>query len=344
MAAGVTKIADLVVPEIFTPYVQQMTEQKSRLVEAGVITRDGAIDLLLAGGGLTFNTPSFRDLDDDAENVSTDNEASSSTPNKIGSSQEISVRLSRNQSWSTMDLAAVLAGADPATAIANRVARYWTRRLQAVTLATMAGVFADNDAAPTGTDTHTTGDMTVDVSGGGYVAGVTDFSAEAMIDAATTMGDSAEDLTAIVVHSIVYSKMQKNNLIDVIPDAEGRATIPTFLNRRVIIDDAMPNPSAGIFHTWLLGANAVRWGMGSPAVPTETDRLPAAGDGGGQEVLHNRVEWTLHPTGHAYIGTAPSGGPSNAATANNLAAAGSWSRVWPERKQIKIARLVTRES
>jgi len=84
--------------------------------------------------------------------------------------------------------------------------------------------------------------------------------------------------------------------------------------------------------------------VGSPSVPTEVDRVPAAGDGGGQDVLHNRVEWTLHPTGHAYIGTAPNGGPSNAATANNLAAAASWSRVWSERKQIKIARLITREA
>ena len=33
-----------------------------------------------------------------------------------------------------------------------------------------------------------------------------------------------------------------------------------------------------------------------------------------------------------------------AAVANNLANAGSWRRVFTERKQIKIARLITRES
>jgi hypothetical protein len=37
--------------------------------------------------------------------------------------------------------------------------------------------------------------------------------------------------------------MQKNNLIDFIPDAEGHINIPTFLGRRVIVDDGMPNPS-----------------------------------------------------------------------------------------------------
>ena len=51
----------------------------------------------------------------------------------------------------------------------------------------------------------------------------------------------------------------------------------------------------------------------------------------------------MHPVGHAYVGTAPKGGPSNAATTNNLADAASWQRAFTERKQIKVARLITRE-
>ena len=72
-------------------------------------------------------------------------------------------------------------------------------------------------------------------------------------------------------------------------------------------------------------------------------RAPSAGNGSGQDTLFNRVEWCMAPVGYAYVGTAASGGPSNAATTNNLAAATSWRRVFPERKQISIARLVTRE-
>lgn len=344
MAAGVTKIADVIVPEIFSPYVQQLTQEKSRLVQSGIVTRDAAIDADLAGGGLTFNAPSFRDLENDADNVSTDDDASDSTPNKIGTSQEISVRLSRNNSWSSMDLTAALAGTDPMNAIASRVAAYWVRRLQVIFLSTMVGVFADNDAAPTGGDQHVEDDMTVDITGGAFVAGVTDFSAEAFIDTAVTMGDSQDLLTAIMVHSTVKARMEKNNLIDFIPDATGKIEIPVFLGREVIVDDGMPNPAGGIFHSYIMGTEAVRWGVGAPKVPTEIDRKPAAGDGGGQDVLHNRIEWAMHPAGHQYKGTAPSGGPSNATTANNLGHLDSWSRVFPERKQIKIARLITRES
>jgi len=343
MASGVTRIADVVVPEIFSPYVQQMTQEKSRLIRSGAITLDAQLNSALAGGGLTFNEPSFKDLDNDAENVSTDDPATDSTPNKIGTATEIQVRLSRNNSWSSMDLSGDLAGADPMQAIANRVSDYWARRQQAAFVATLNGVFADNAAAPTGT-VHVQNDMTHDVSGAAFVDGVTNFSAEAFIDATATMGDSMEDLTMVMVHSIVYARMLKNNLIDFVSDSvNGNAVrIPTFLGREVIVDDGVPR-SSGVFNTWLFGRGALRGGMGSPKVPTEVDRKPAAGNGGGQDILFNRTEWIIHPVGHAYAGTPPNGGPSNASTTNNLAHADSWKRVFSERKQIRIARLITRE-
>jgi len=351
MAAGpITQVSDVVVPELFTDYVQQETEQKSRLIQSGAVVRDPAIDALLSGGGLTFNVPSWQDLDDDVDRVSTDTPHAEFTggpaepdPAKIGSATEIAVRCNRNQSWSSAPLAAQLAGADPMAAIGSRVSQYWVRRSQAMFVATMNGVFADNAAAPSGTE-HVQGDLTNDISAGGtYSAGVTDFSAEAFLDTALTMGDSMDDLGLVFMHSVVYNRAQKNNLIDFIPDSEGRVVIPTFLGRTVIVDDNMP-ASAGVYETWLFGAGAVRWGIGAADVPTEIDRKPGAGNGAGQEILYNRNVWALHPEGHKYAGSPANGGPSNAATSNNLANASSWQRVFSERKQIKIARLITTES
>lgn len=350
MATGpITAIADIVVPEIFNPYVQQLTEEKSRLVASGAVVRSAQLDADLAGGGITFNAPSFKDLDNDADNISSDEAddaytggSDNSAPVKTGTATEIAVRLSRNQSWSASDLASALAGADPMDSIAQRVADYWSRRLQAAFVATINGVFADNDAAPSGSE-HVQGDLTNDVSGVSYSAGVTDFTSEAFIDAAVTMGDSMGNLSMVCVHSIVYARMQKNNLIDFIPDSNGVVNIPTFLGRQVIVDDGVPSPSSGIYHTWLFGPGAVQLGMGAPKVPTEMYRRPDAGNGGGQDVLYNRTEWCIHPTGHAFIAAASKGGPSNAATSGNLAHADSWQRRFPERKQIKIARLITRE-
>lgn len=336
-ASGVTRITDIIVPALFAPYVQLLTQEKSRLVQSGAVVADPTLADVLTGGGLTFNEPSFKDLDDDVENVSTDDPAVASTPNKIGTLSEVQVRISRNNSWSNMDLASTLAGADPLSAIAGRVAAYWTRRMQTALIATMTGVFANNTA-------NNAGDFTHDVSGSSFVDGVTNFSAEAYLDTKVTMGDSMEFLSMVMMHSIVYNRALKNNLIDFIPDSTNAdaAQIATFLGAHVVVDDGITN-AGGVFHTWLMGPGAIRWGNGSAKVPTEVYRLPHAGTGSGQDVLHSRVEWIIHPCGHAYVGTSPSGGPSNAGTSNNLAAAASWNRVFPERKQVRIARLITRE-
>lgn len=357
MAVGpATRISDVIVPEIFTGYIQQQTEEKSRIIQSGLAERSEFIDNLLAGGGLTFNVPSFKDLDNDADRVSNDssaafdvadasvNAAGSGTsperppnPNKIGTAQEVAVRLSRNNSWSSMDLTQALAGVDPMNAIASRVSGYWVRRLQVAFVSTWKGVLADNIA-------NDSGDYINDISGSAYTQGVTDFSTEAFIDAVLTMGDSMNDLTGMLVHSVVFSRMQKNNLIDFIPDSRGEVQIPTFLGREVVIDDGMPR-TGNVYDTWVFGGGATAIGVGSAKVPTEVERRPGGGNGGGQEILFSRQEYCIHPVGHAFQGTPPNGGPSNTGTANNdLDEAASWNRVYSERKQIKFAVLRTREA
>lgn len=338
MATGNTQIADVVVPAIFNPYVQQLTQEKTNIIRSGAAAIDPVLTQNLAGEGSTFNVRSFKDLENDADNVSTDVAGTIVTANKIKSATEIQVRLSRNSAWASMDLVTDLIAKDPMQAIASRVSDYWVRRLQQVFVNVMKGVFADNDLAPTGNDTHILGDMTFDASGSAYVAGVTNFTAESFIDATVTMGDSLNNLTMIMVHSIVYGRMIKNNLIDFVPDSTGSTRIPTFMGREVIVDDGMPF-SGGVFESWLFGSNAVIMGMSQPKIPTEIYRLPTAGNGAGMETLLNRVEWCVHPVGYQYTPAYTVGGPANA----TLALAASWSRVFPERKQIRIARLKTRE-
>ena len=259
MASGVTRISDLIVPAVFSRYMQVYTQQKIRLIRSGAMVLNPLLSADLAGGGLTFNRPSFRDLDDDAENTSTDDPTTLSTPQKIGTLQEIQVRMNRNQSWSSMDLAAQLAGEDPVQAITNLVSDYWARRWQGAFIAQMAGIFANNATA---TDAyHTQNDMTMSIAGASYVDGVTNFSAEAFIDATLTMGDSLESLTMVCMHSLVYGRALKNNLIDFVSDSvNGQAIrIPTFLGRMVIVDDAMPF-TGGVFETWLFGAGSLQYG------------------------------------------------------------------------------------
>jgi hypothetical protein len=347
MATGpMTRVGDIVVPEVFSPYIIHRTKQLSKLVISGVLVDSPLLTSKLNGGGLTFSMPGFRPLDDDAERVSTDTSvpfaavdaglptggvARPPDPFKIGTLTEIAVRLSRNSSWSSSDLAASLAGADPMGAIADQLAKYWAIRLQSVFIATWKGVLADNIA-------NHSGSYLVDVSGSSFVAGVTNFTAEVFIDGKTTLGDAASDLTVLMVHSIVYSRMQKNNLIEFIPDSLGITNIPTFLGMRVIVDDGMPR-TGSIFDSWIFGLGACLLGEGSHSRPNVVENKEGGGNGGGQEVLYSRVEWCLHPKGFAFQGTPPDGGPTNTA----LATAASWAPVLT-RKNVPFAVIRSRES
>ena len=338
---ALTQITDVIVPEIFTDYVQLLSVERSAFIQSGVVETSPFFDSLLAGGGTTFNIPHFKDLDNTESNVSNDDEGDFGAPGndmvpiKTTTGKEIAIRLSRNQGWSSADLSGDLAGADPMESIASRVANYWVRQTQLILIASIQGVIADNVA-------NDSGDMLEDITNGsGTVTAEHLFSAEAFLDAVQTMGDVGEELVAIAVHSVVYRRMQKNNLIDFIPDSNGVVNIPVFLGRRVIIDDGLPKIANGPnfeFSSYLFGSGSVVLGVGSARVPTEVERNARAGAGGGVETLHSRMEWLYHPRGFQFI---ESGIALNSPTNTELKAAAQWDRSDPERKLVRIAELRT---
>lgn len=344
------RLADVIIPEFYHNYVVAESAEKTALVQAGVIERSSQLDSALAGGGTLFNLPFWNDLKNEEENISSDDSTTNSTPKKITANKEVQVRLARNQSWSAMELSGQLAGSDPIAAVLTRIATYWRKRQQAAFVATMAGLFAQNDTATNAN--HTQYDLTHDIKGTAFANGVTTFSAKAFNDAILTIGDAMADLSAIMVNSVVFTQMKNNDLIKYVPESEiiGVASqqyngqVPTFQGRLVIMDDAVP-VRTGVAETWIFGRGAVKMGLWTPPGQEgfEYDRKPSAGNGAGEEVVHSRLHMCIHPTGHAWNVASAGAGPSNANTAGNLAHADSWKRVFPERKQIKIARLITRE-
>jgi len=327
-----TVISDIIVPSVFAQYVQLLTSQRSAFVRSGVMVMDPRVDGLLAGGGRTFDMPFFNDLADTESNVSAD--SGTATALNITTGREVAMRQSRNQVWGSFDLAGALAGADPLEAIASRVADYWVRQQQQIVIRSIRGLIADNIA-------NDSSDMVNSISAGsGTVTDANRFSAEAFLDTVQTMGDRGEELVAVAVHSTIYRRMQKLDLIDFIKDSADRS-IPTYQGRQVIVDDGMPRVANGSnfdFSTYLFSRGALIAGVGTPKVPVEVERQPLAGTGGGSENLHSRVEWIIHPVGFAVLtaGVAGQGGPTFA----ELILAAAWDRR-VERKLVGIAELRT---
>ena len=338
-----TRITNLQIPANWMDYIQKVSTDMSPLVTAGVLVPDAQIAAKMAGGNSLINMPHYRDLADAAENVSTDDPASAATPTNITTGLEIGVRLSRNQVFSSMDLNVALAGSDPMIAIESLTSGYWAKRAQAALIATAGGVFLNNDEGSPGGGA-VQGDMTNDVSGVGFTDNVTNFTPGGFIDATHTMGDAQKDLGVLFVHPTVHARMLKADLIDFRPDSEGRMSIEFYQGRAVIVSRGMPNPSTGIYHSWIFAANAFGWGIGSAKVPAETSREATQGNGGGQDILTQRVEWVIHPRGMQWTAASTAnGGPSNATTTNNLGHADSWVRAVAERALVPMARYITRE-
>ena len=59
---AVTKIADVIVPEIFTPYVIEKTAEKSRILTSGIAIANPKLNELVTAGGTTMQMPYWKDL------------------------------------------------------------------------------------------------------------------------------------------------------------------------------------------------------------------------------------------------------------------------------------------
>jgi hypothetical protein len=320
-----TLIENVIVPEVFNPYVIQRTAELSAFYQSGIIARTPALDTLARSGGRLLNMPFWEDLTGDDEVLS---DTTALTPGKIEAEQDVAALLMRGKAWSVNDLAKALSGDDPMAAIGDLVAGYWARRFNAILIKTLSGIFG-NSATEMDDNIH-------DITSQTAVADADVISAATAVDAIYKLGDSANKLTGFAMHSATVAKLAKDNLIEYIKPSEGDPEVPYFLGKRVVVDDSLPK-SGGTYTTYIFGEGAFGWGEGAAPVPTETGRDILAGD----DILVHRRHFILHPRGVAFQDDQVSGSsPSN----TELADYRNWLRVY-ESKNVRIVqfkhRLVT---
>lgn len=332
---AVTRLSDIIEPSSFTDYVQNKTKELSELFESEVIMPDAQIAELAMGGGATYNMPFWNDLGNTESNIGSDDPSSDATPLKIDAGQDVAVKHFRNQVWSAMNLTGAIAGDDPVARIGDRVAAYWKRDMQRTLIASLNGVIADNDANDSDDMFHNVATDSVDAITDAELLTETN-----IVNGLLTMGDALEDITAMAMHSTTYGTLVKRDLIEFKQSSQGTTKIPTYLDRTVIVDDGCPAVAGTnriTYTTYLFGRGAVGYGDGAPAKPTAVDSNELAGDGEGQEFLHYRKHFIMHPRGIKFTSSSVAGkSPTNAELAN----AANWDRVY-DRKQIRIAAIKT---
>lgn len=320
-----TRLADVIVPDVWNPYVVQKTAELSALWESGIVAPVADLDKFIADGGNTINLPFWNDLTGNSEVVSATGGALA--VNAIDSGQDQAVVCARGKAWGSNELAAQLSGDDPAGVIADLVAGFWARDYQDTLIAILSGIFESLGDESTAVNI-------LDISEDSGAAGIID--ADDIMDAQQLLGDAKNKLTAMSMHSAVENYLAKQDIIDFIKPSDAEPRIPMYQDKSVVVDDSHPaNAVSGVvgtvYDTYLFGTGAIGFANGTAKLTeTETDRVALQGE----DNLINRQNFVLHPRGIAWTGAATGGGPTNV----QLATGTNWTRVY-EAKNIRIVLL-----
>lgn len=325
-------IQDIIEPLLFEKYVIEQTAQKTALVDSGIVMPDAEFDALVQEGvgGTGVTLPFWIDLSGDRQTIS---DSALLTANKISANKDYA-RIQRDaQVWSVNDLAKWISGEDPLGTIGDRVAAYWRRVDQAILISSLKGV--------TGSASMAGNVLNIAVTDPAAVNATTKLNGATFVDALAKLGDRADRLTAVAMHSATEAALKKNNLIDYSPDSEGLPTIAVFQGRRVIVDDGCPVTveagKANSYTTYLFGDGAFAKGSATLETPIEggfgTEGVEFARVALGSDTnLINRRCFILHPRGVKFTNAAVDGtSPTDAELANPA----NWTRVY-ENKNVRI--------
>lgn len=325
---ALVQLTDVIEPEVYATYEAEDSPEKTAFFESGVVVRNELLDQKADTGGRTIEIPFWKDLDATVEPNLSDDSTDPATPQNIQADSQIARIAYLNQGYSAADLAGEIAGSNPMQRVRNRFGTYWMRQWQRRLIATAQGILARN----------------IDSEGGDMVFQANDvWSRAAFVEAAFTLGDRVDVVRTIGVHSGVLKQMVDNNDIEYIEDSEGELTIPTYMGKRVVVDDGLPAASAGgniTYTSILFGEGAFGYGEGTPHMPVELEREASKGKGGGIETLWERKTWLLHPFGYQFKSDTVTGvSPSLA----ELRLAANWERV-VHRKNVPIAFITSTET
>lgn len=308
-----------IVPEKFSKYVLERSTKKNALVRSGVATGNQVISTLINGqpeGGNMLSIPFFKPLTG-ADEVFSENPM---TPSGITTGNQTATLLIRQKAWGATDLASVKGGADVVGAIQNLIGDWWAEREQAIALSVLKGIFDGNTAA---LKSHV-----LDVSaeeGTDAIIGV-----DNTLDAKQLMGDAADKLGVVFMHSATYTQLQKQQKIETEYDSDLKVKINTYLGYQVIVDDDMP-VDTGVYDTYFVGRGAFAREDGMPAhlVGTEKGREPLSS----RDYLINRRAFILHPNGLSFN---PNGITGEYASNADLANPANWTLATGDAKNVPI--------
>ena len=313
MADSITQISDLIVPEIYNPWLIQETVNNNAFLKSGIASSDPSVRL--DSGGKTVNIPFFETLENGIEVLQ---DATAMTIHKITGNKDIAAVHTRGVTYAVSDLAAFFSGSDPLGAITAQLSQVWAEEYTKVLISSLNGIFGVDGLSDSISD-HSSDVLTADI----------------MADALYLLGDNYQKITGVAMHSRVLAKLKQLDLIDKQLPSELTDGYNTYMGKRIIVDDQI-EATDGVYPIYFFGNGAFAYNESDRLIQFETDRIPVQG----VDLIVTRRAFTMHPRGVKWIGTPADGEtPSN----DELATSSNWSLV-ENRKNVKIAKLLAKVS
>src|SRR3954468_4193009 len=326
-----TLVSDIIIPTEFERYAIERTAELASFGQCGIIEMSPQFDELAGVGGREVKMPFWKDLTATRQLLS---DAATLSVNKITTDQDIARIQNDAQVWSVNHLAKVISGSDPMQAIVNLVAEYWARTDEGLIVSSLKGMFAAASMAGNLLAIHSESIAST--------TSATKLTGSTFVDACAKLGDRSDRLTAVAMHSATEAALRKLELIDFLPDSEGKPMLRKFQGRSVVVDDNLPTRAGTtdgtVYTTYLFGEGAfakgaakldatpLQGGFGTQGV--EIARSPLDSD----TILINRRRYVLHPRGVKFTSASVAGdSPTNTELENSA----NWSRVW-ENKNVRI--------
>ena len=308
MSESFTKVSDFYEPQVQAAYITEAPLDSAEMFAAGVIARNPLIDVKGASTNATPFLSGFGGASRIVEGTAVEADALDAGACIAPVQTDIIVK-------GIGDLTRRAAGmADPVRAFAEPFATAWpyefqNRALQALVALSGAASMSGN---------------VLDISA--LSGDAAKFTTGTAVDAAGKLGDKADTLGAIVMHSAVRAALTKAGVIvaQTVASAQGQdvyrnGSIYLLNGRQVIADDRCP-VDTGVYTSFFLGKGAFGFNEDTSIDPALAFELERIGNASVSRLISRRF-YVLHPVGMTYGGAVP-------VTDVAYQASASWVRKW----------------
>ena len=235
--------------EVFTGMMQEADYWKTPIIASGIVQQDSSIMDLIGEKGNVATIPIYKPLDANESGMEPLNNdgLTDNTPTEISGDKQTCMLIQRMKAFKAKDFTKELTGADPMTLIRNKIAGYYAQVWEIELMNIAAAVLGVSALS----------NHVLDLA-----------SKDKQIEAGTiydveqaALGDMADGLGLIVMHSMIYKQYKKLDMVDfdkytvagMIKDA---ITLPTIAGKHVLVTDNYTKDSSGNYLTYLFGEGA----------------------------------------------------------------------------------------